>query len=380
MKKSLSCLLAIAIAGMLACSAANVKYSISGTNAPKDGAAVMLIDQVTRTPINSTVVSRGSFEMKGKAEKDAFLAVAIDGVEAPFLLFNDGNPVRVDVATGTLSGSALNTKLSECDRRNQAAYAEYYTLIEEMESLPQDASEAKVAEMMARYQKAIRKYADFYVGMVEENNNSLIPVAFVGQLPSVVSAADSWNKSAGERRLDEILAANPQVAGHPYVVDLKRRMAAADAQRQQAAQRSQSVIGEKFRDLEEADPNGKLHKLSEYVGKGKWVLVDFWASWCGPCKAEMPNVTAAYKKYHGKGFEIVGLSFDRDKDAWVRALKDWDMPWIHLSDLKYWQTVAHDVYDVNSIPDNLLIDPEGTIVARGLRGPALDARLSEIFK
>ena len=380
MKKSLSCLLAIAIAGMLACSAANVKYSISGTNAPKDGAAVMLIDQVTRTPINSTVVSRGSFEMKGKAEKDAFLAVAIDGVEAPFLLFNDGKPVRVDVATGTLSGSALNTKLSECDRRNQAAYAEYYTLIEEMESLPQDASEAKVAEMMARYQKAIRKYADFYVGMVEENNNSLIPVAFVGQLPSVVSAADSWNKSAGERRLDEILAANPQVAGHPYVVDLKRRMAAADAQRQQAAQRSQSVIGEKFRDLEEADPNGKLHKLSEYVGKGKWVLVDFWASWCGPCKAEMPNVTAAYKKYHGKGFEIVGLSFDRDKDAWVRAIKDWDMPWIHLSDLKYWQTVAHDVYGVNSIPDNLLIDPEGTIVARGLRGPALDARLSEIFK
>ena len=141
-----------------------------------------------------------------------------------------------------------------------------------------------------------------------------------------------------------------------------------------------SFVGEKFRDLEEADKDGTMHKLSEYVGKGKWVLVDFWASWCGPCKAEMPNVVAAYKKYHDKGFDIVGLSFDREKDPWIRAIREWDMPWIHLSDLKYWDTVARQVYGVNAIPDNLLIDPEGTIVARGLRGAALEARLAEIFK
>ena len=94
----------------------------------------------------------------------------------------------------------------------------------------------------------------------------------------------------------------------------------------------------------------------------------------------MPNVVAAYKKYHNKGFDIVGLSFDREKSDWGEAIKDWEMPWIHLSDLKYWQSLASDVYNVNSIPDNLLIDPEGTVVARGLRGPALEARLAEIFK
>ena len=91
-------------------------------------------------------------------------------------------------------------------------------------------------------------------------------------------------------------------------------------------------------------------------------------------------MTAAYKKYHSKGFEIVGLSFDQDKDAWVRAIKEWDMPWVHLSDLKRGGSVAVGVYSVTGIPDNLLIDPEGTIVARGLRGDELDARLAEIFK
>ena len=387
MKKSMTFLLAVVAAGMLSCSANDVKYDIKGTGAP-DGVTVYLVDQISLARIDSAVVSRGSFQMKGKAEKDAFLAIAIPGDQAPFHflrsgqipLFNDGKPVTVNVADGTLSGSALNTKLSECDRRNQAAYAEYYSLIEEMESLQEDVSQEKAAEMMARYRTAINKYADFFVGMLEENNNSLIPVAFVEHLPSVVSAADNWNKALGEQKLEEILAANPALADHPYVVDLKSRMAATDAQRRQNADRRQAFIGEKFRDLVESDPKGKSHKLSEYVGRGKWVLVDFWASWCGPCKAEMPNVTAAYRKYHRKGFEIVGLSFDQDKDAWVKAIKDWDMPWIHLSDLKYWESVAAGVYSVNGIPDNLLIDPQGTIVARGLRGGDLEAKLAEIFK
>lgn len=362
--------MAVAAVSLLACSGNNAKYDIVGTNAPEDGAVVYLMDRITEAPIDSTVVADGAFAMKGTAPKDALLSVQIHGWEWFFPLFNDGEAVRISVADTTVTGSALNVKLAECDKQDNDAISAYNRFIESYLDLPEAEQEAREVEFIEQYQEELGKYTDHVLGVIEANQDNLIPVVFLRHIPSL----------AGKEKFDELIATDAPYAKHPYTLELKRRLDESAAKQQEAEGAKDAIVGQKFLDLEEADPDGKMHKLSEFVGQGQWVLVDFWASWCGPCKAEMPNVVAAYKQYHGKGFEIVGVSFDQEKEPWVKAITDWEMPWIHISDLKYWNNAAHEVYSVNSIPDNLLIDPDGIVVARGLRGDGLAAKLAEIYQ
>ena len=143
--------------------------------------------------------------------------------------------------------------------------------------------------------------------------------------------------------------------------------------------REATAVGKKFTDVKGLNFNDKEVKLSDYAGNGKVVLVDFWASWCGPCIADMPDVIALYKKYNSKGFEIVGISLDNNKDNWKKSTDNLNITWPQFSNLKGWEEDCAKTYGVNSIPHTVLIDKDGTIIERNLRGEALKNKLEALF-
>ena len=137
------------------------------------------------------------------------------------------------------------------------------------------------------------------------------------------------------------------------------------------------AIGSIAPEIKLPTPNGDSLALSDL--KGKHVLLDFWAAWCGPCRRENPNVRAVYQKYHNQGFEILSVSLDRNRDSWVEAIEEDQMNWHHVSDLQYFNSEAAQDYQINAIPATFLIDPKGKIIAKNLRGESLEQKLREIF-
>ena len=129
--------------------------------------------------------------------------------------------------------------------------------------------------------------------------------------------------------------------------------------------------GNTFVDIGLPGPQGQTVWVGDYVGQNKLVLIDFWASWCGPCIRELPNVVKAYERFHDKGLEIVGVSLDKDKASWLAAIEQTGQKWPQMSDLKGWECAGAQIYGIQSIPANVLIDDHGKIVARDLRGDAL---------
>lgn len=316
---------------------------------------------------DSVATKNGTFEINIKADKNAIMYITAPNTLAVYL-FNDGTPANVDLTTGTLKGSALNTRYGTCQQRTKVYTDKIEPFAEEFRKLASNMT-LDQAEREKQSQKLIEQITPIEEQLnkeirqiINENKDNLIPAAYITNIVYDCDAAE----------LKALLASSRPYASHPMLA--QARQALADIERANA------IIGKPFTDLEMNDTEGKAHKLSEYCGKGHYVLIDFWASWCGPCRMEMPNVKENYEKYHAKGFDVVGLSFDNKADAWKKAINEMGLNWIHLSDLKGWRSIAAQTYGIQGIPASLLVNPKGIIVARDLRGEALGKKLAEIFK
>lgn len=367
-------ILLFSVIALLATSCADKNaFTINGTlpNNDYNGHKVhlMALDSAWgRMPVavDSVSVADGKFAFKGIAKDEAtvhFITLenAKEPLNQPTLIAIEPGVIEVTLDTvSTVKGGAVNEAFQEYQKKGIAFSKEMRALYAEMQTKAED------AELKANFEK---KYEEGIEG-IKESLYTFVKPNIGNQVGAYFFIMEGSNLFSLEQKEELFAQIKPEYKEFERFKALGKNLAALTA----------TAVGKQFVDIKGKTPEGNDAALSDYAGKGKIVLIDFWASWCGPCIAEMPNVKEAYAKYKDKGFEIVAISLDDNADAWKKSIKDLAITWPQISDLKAWESDLAAAYGVRSIPHTVLLDKDGKIIEKDLRGEKIAEKLSELLK
>lgn len=311
-----------------------------------NGTSVSFLNDQTNQPEKQTTIENGRFVIKGKMPEPGFKGL-IFGDQPPLVpLFLDNSNIKISGDKNAID------KLSISGSPAHTLFTEYSDALKPYEKifLPDAAYDSMATAAVEKISvDFVKKHHDSYVA----------PLAII----RLLQATENGVKA---EELYKLMPAPVQLSGLGQYVN------------QQIQESKINPIGSVIKDFSQKDTAGKLVNVSSF--RGKYVLLDFWASWCRPCRMENPNVVAAYNKFHNKNFTILSVSLDQAKPAWLNAIQMDGLTWNHVSDLKGWYNDVATLFQIRTIPQNILIDPNGRIIAKNLRGPLLENKLNEILK
>lgn len=341
MKKFLTCyfFLSMLCASSIALAQGVVQITGNVTNSPST--TVLLQKIGSDISDSSKVDDKGNFTFTSKINASDYYRLVFDNNRYVLLVLGVGDKLEISVDYNKLNSPNIKGSAS-----SQLLYETFNTL---------DSYDIKLDQYKKKIEEEKKKYI---VELIKNNPSSLVNIMFLEQinveenLPIVKNAVEQMMKQHPDNKW--VKEVNNKINGLASLGP-----------------------GTEAPEINLPNPDGKNIALSSL--RGKVVLIDFWASWCGPCRAESPNMVKLYNKFKSKGFEIYSVSLDKDKAPWLKAIKDDKLDWTHVSELKFWESQVVSLYKFDGIPFTVLIDKNGKIIAKGLRGDAIDSKLTEIL-